>query len=109
MDSELLEWKRRSAERELVKANRAIVMMERIDQFRSEVCSRYGISLYADYGSKYCKITISSSVFCFIDLSNGDILKAASLYRPAKHARGNVFANDLGCSAVTEYGAVSLR
>jgi len=30
------------------------------------------------------------SAFCFIDLTNGDILKAASWSAPAKHARGNI-------------------
>ena len=46
-------------------------------------------------GVKYTKIVSTSygsrSVWGFIDLKNGDILKAASWNRPAKHARGNIF------------------
>lgn len=39
------------------------------------------------------------SVYCFIQIDNGDILKAAGWKAPAKHARGSVFnANILeGC------------
>lgn len=68
-----------------------------------------------DYGHKYARIVKvdqpggSKSVHCFIDLSNGDILKSASWKAPAKHARGNIFADDKGMSAVSEYGARYLR
>jgi hypothetical protein len=31
------------------------------------------------------------SVYCFIDTTNGDVLKAASWKAPAKHKRGNIF------------------
>jgi hypothetical protein len=33
-------------------------------------------------------------VFAFIDISNGDVLYPASWSKPAKHARGNIFADD---------------
>ena len=46
------------------------------------------------------------SVFCFVDLANGNILKAASWKVPAKGARGNI-AN--GASQVGFYGAAYLR
>jgi hypothetical protein len=41
------------------------------------------------------------SVYCFIDLSNGDILKAAGWKAPAKGARGNIFNDncDVGTRA----------
>lgn len=41
------------------------------------------------------------SVYCFIDLSNGDILKAAGWKAPAKGARGNIFNEncDVGTKA----------
>ncbi len=59
-------------------------------------------SLSAKPGNRYVRIEkadakgSSRSVYCFIDRSNGDILKAASWRAPAKHARGNVFENDFG-------------
>lgn len=44
------------------------------------------------------------SVHCFIDKSNGDILKAAGWSAPAEHARGNIYnANPL--EGMTLYGA----
>lgn len=47
------------------------------------------------YGKKYAKIIQGRgeeqrSVWGFIDMATGDILKAAGWSRPAKHARGNI-------------------
>lgn len=50
----------------------------------------------------------SRSVFCFVDKTNGDILKAATWKAPAKHARGNVF-DENPLDAVTRCGAKYLR
>ena len=54
--------------------------------------SRYSFTT----GPKYYKVidnmsNVQQSVFCFIDRSNGDIYKADSWSRPAKHVRGNIF------------------
>lgn len=61
-------------------------------------------------GPKFARIVLEGrsyrSVFCFVDLQNGNILKAAGWKAPAKHARGNI-AN--GVSDVTECGAVYLN
>jgi hypothetical protein len=49
--------------------------------------------LTAHYGRSYCKIVSTRgqrTVYCFIDLSNGDILKAATWKAPAKHARNDI-------------------
>lgn len=47
-------------------------------------------------GQRYAKLIIvgpaERSVYGFVDLSNGDLLKAASWKAPAKHARGNLFS-----------------
>lgn len=51
-------------------------------------------------------VTDIRSAFCFVDMSNGDILKAASWSAPAKHARGNI-AN--GAKDLTRFGAIYLR
>lgn len=89
---------------------KVIAMMERVDGFKAEVFSRYDVTLWAEYGRKYCKLTIGSSVFCFIDLANGDVLKAASWAQPEKkNPRSNVWSDDFGVTGVNEYGAVYLR
>lgn len=48
------------------------------------------------------------SVYCFVQVDNGDVLKAAGWKAPAKHARSNIYADDCGVSGVTTYGAVYL-
>jgi len=50
----------------------------------------------------------SISAYGFIDLKNGDLLKAASWKAPALHARGNIFADDMlaGCEP---YGMAYLK
>jgi hypothetical protein len=69
-------------------------------------------------GTKYCRIVKEDapdksgvgchpgqrSVWGFIDLSNGDILKAAGWKAPAKHARGNIFDADFSAGNWTAYG-----
>jgi hypothetical protein len=64
-------------------------------------------------GRKYAKIVKESNqrtVHSFVDLSNGDILMAATFNAPAKHARGNIFDNNCGVgTAVSAYGANYLR
>lgn len=65
-----------------------------------------------DFGRRYAKIIredSQKSVHSFIDLKNGDILKAASWAQPAKHARGSIFAEDYGLSAVNPYSANYLK
>ncbi len=67
-------------------------------------------------GSRYVRIVStkggspnSQSVYCFVDKTNGDILKAATWRAPAKHARGSIHAADHGVSAVNSYGANYLK
>jgi len=58
--------------------------------------------LTARKGSKYIKIIAeevgtqlgASTVWGFVEKSNGDILKPANWNRPAKHNRGNIFDED---------------
>jgi len=46
------------------------------------------------------------SVHTFVDINNGDILKAASWAAPAPNGvRGNIFSDDYGASVVNEHGA----
>ena len=63
----------------------------------------------ADVGRKFIRIVQQNarggqrSSFCFIDRSNGDILKCAGWHAPAKGARGNI---SNGVKDLTPYGAV---
>lgn len=62
-------------------------------------------------GRRYIKINLHSSngqtfVHAFVDRTNGDVLKPATFKAPAKHARGNIFAEDNGRSAITAQGTI---
>ena len=50
----------------------------------------------------------SRSVWGFVNLTNGDILKAAGWKAPAKHARGNIFAPDFDRKRWSSYGPAYL-
>lgn len=64
-------------------------------------------------GKKYIRIVAreynesTGYVFCFIERSTGNVLKAASWNAPAKHARGNIYK--VGREGITAYGAEYLR
>ena len=66
-------------------------------------------------GRRYAKLVRSNqsgsdrSVHCFVDLTNGDVLKAASWKAPAKHARGNIHDANNGLGGVTHHGGAYLR
>lgn len=60
-------------------------------------------------GKRYARIVREGSVHCFVDLTNGDVLKAASWSKPAKHARGNIFDESNGLKLMGQYGPAYLR
>ncbi len=67
-----------------------------------------------EYGKKFARIfkinnSGGRSVHCFIDLTTGDVLKAAGWKAPAKGVRGNILARDPSKYGVTVYGANYLR
>ncbi len=64
-------------------------------------------------GRRYCRIVRTEegtdhhrSAYCFLDTTNGDVLKPDGWKGPTKHARGNIYTDRLG---VGEYGAHCLR
>lgn len=65
-------------------------------------------------GKKYARLvafnpsTKGRSAFGFVDLTNGDILKAAGWSAPAKGVRGNIFDSDF-IKAFTPYGVIYKR
>ncbi len=67
--------------------------------------------LLVEYGKRYAKVVKTEphtrSVYAFIDIATGDVLKAASWAAPAKHVRGNVKAHAKTCA--TGHGIVYLR
>jgi hypothetical protein len=65
-------------------------------------------------GTRYVRIVRESpgsrSSHCFIDTTNGNILKASSWKKPeTKNPRGSIFDADGGESAITPYGTKYLR
>jgi hypothetical protein len=76
-------------------------------------CEEYSITPVDDWetrdGSRYMKIVHNGSVYCFVDKTNGDVLKSASRNAPAKHARGNIFDEHNGLKHMGPYGAAYLR
>lgn len=51
----------------------------------------------------------ADSLVCFIDMTNGNILKG-SWKAPVKNGvRGNIFTEDRGASVMTQYGCAYLR
>jgi hypothetical protein len=63
-------------------------------------------------GKKYARLMVpngsnlNGSCFCFVDMSNGNILKSASWSTPAKGARGHI---SNGANDVSPYGAAYKR
>jgi len=70
-------------------------------------------TLYAMEGSRYVRIVnvLGSQRFayCFVDKTNGDVLKTDGWKKPAKHARSNIWDDDYGLSGLSVYGAKYLK
>lgn len=60
-------------------------------------------------GKRYLRIMKPTSIYCFIDKNNGDVLKAAGMKAPAKHARGNIFDESNGLKFMGPHGPAYLR
>lgn len=72
--------------------------------------ARFSLEIGKRYIRVVCHMTEqSSSVHCFVDIENGDVLKAAGWKRPAKHARGNIFDADNGLKNMGPFGPAYLR
>ena len=57
-------------------------------------------------GKRYAKVIKEGSVHTFVDMANGNILKAGSWKAPAPNGvRGNIFSDDIGRSVINEHGA----
>jgi hypothetical protein len=87
-------------------------LQAKIDAFDDRPNNQARRVLSVQRGAKYGRIVVTryddDSAYGFIDLANGDLLKADGWKRPAKGVRGNMFAADplAGCS---QYGMVYFR
>jgi hypothetical protein len=71
--------------------------------------------LSVEPGRRYARIVIQSegdlysrSVYCFVDMTNGNVLKSESWKKPAKGPRGSIFASN-PVEGVGPYGAAYLK
>ncbi len=66
--------------------------------------------LTVTFGIKYARIIVDKgSAWGFINLENGDLLRAASWKTPAKHARGNIFDEHGGVKRITWTGPETFK
>lgn len=76
--------------------------------FTQEVVGSYATSF--SLGKKFAKVYVGTRIHTFVDLINGNILKAATYNAPAKNGvRGNIFTEDCGRSIINEFGAKYLK
>jgi hypothetical protein len=87
-----------------------------IDQYHARKGYTFGAdNLGYTVGKRYVRVHTCDaemkpqSAYCFVDRTNGDVLKPAGWKTPAKHARGNIFAEDNGLSRMGPYGPEYLR
>ena len=85
---------------------------------RTEYVYHPGPSVTVTKGRKYIKIIQAypnssnakgRSVYAFIDMETGSVLKPACWSRPAKHKRGNLFDIDNGLNCAGPYGIAYLK
>ena len=73
-----------------------------VDEYREKNGFDWELNIVINKGRRYDKIVkeetlryrTSTSVYGFIDKTNGNILKAATWKAPAKHPRGNIYEDD---------------
>lgn len=58
---------------------------------------------------KRWRIVRETGVHCFVCKLTGDVLKAETWARPAKHARGNIFDENNGLAEMGPYGPAYLK
>lgn len=83
-----------------------IALQQMIDEYYKKHFSLLETpKITVNVGRKFDKLVAKGNgVHCFIERSTGDIYKAASWSAPAKHARGNIYSEDM-LEGVNVYGA----
>lgn len=87
-----------------------VVLKEKLEAHYTEKFAHVPVPVLSiDYGKKYARIVRDNntqrSVYFFVDLATGDVLKAAGWKAPAKGPRSNVYDADFGLSGIGPYGA----
>jgi len=80
-----------------------------VDHYTNNLPNLVAKPITAKSGRRYIKLLDDTSVFAFVDRTNGDVLKPASYKAPAKHARGNIFLSDNGLDLVGPFGPAYLK
>ena len=84
----------------------------KIDSYMERFTFKEATTVQINNGRRYFRVervSNQTSAHCFIDRTNGDVLKSAGWKAPAKHARGNIFSKDNGLDCMNEFGAAYLR
>ena len=70
--------------------------------YKEEVPNQIAPPINIVLGRKYAKVVAGASTHTFINMENGDILRAASNRHPTPYTgvRGNIFDDDYGISCV---------
>ena len=90
----------------LIVANEARIGSDRFPELHKTAFVRLGKKYAKVVTAELGKTFTHESVHSFIDMTNGDVLMASSYKAPAKHgARANIFADDLGRSGISCWGA----
>ena len=83
------------------------------EKIYTDYCDRNDFTMRDSFtstvGNRYVRVVRGTGVHCFVDKTNGDVLKAAGWKAPAKHARGNIFDSQNGLGSMGEYGPAYLR
>jgi hypothetical protein len=71
------------------------------------------LKLVSKPGRRYVKVALEMGAgghmaYCFVDQTNGDILKSDSWKAPVKGARGNIYTTADFSTCVGPYGALAL-
>lgn len=85
-------------------------VQEKVSALHAASGYNWEVKISVEFGKKYARIVKESfgsrSAYCFVDMTTGDILKAAGWKVPAKGIRGNIRN---GAADVGEYGAAYMR
>jgi len=92
------------------------IVDENFKNFPNSIARGMGVKLEVEAGPRYMRIVrkdtqhgvwqkgFACGAHCFVDRTNGDVLKAASWKTPAKGARGNIFDAHNGLGRMGPYG-----
>ncbi len=76
------------------------------DHYAKDLPNSTPPTIEATHGTKYVRVvSLHNGVFCFVDKTNGNVLKADGWKRPHPLPRGTIYTNDFEKYGVNRYGA----